>query len=111
MTRDGPQTLHLDRVIRAPSIRDLPSGVEVLPPRKKIAQSKRAQTMETDDEFVIERLISHGEAEDGKMLIRVRWAGYSNNDDTWEPAENIPHQLIRRYAKKKNVAPALFGLQ
>jgi hypothetical protein len=67
--------------------------------------------METDDEFVIERLISHGEAEDGKKLIRVRWAGYSNNDDTWEPAENIPHQLIRRYAKRKKVEPALFGLR
>jgi hypothetical protein len=35
MTRNGPQTLHLDRVIRAPSIQDLPAGVEVLPPRKK----------------------------------------------------------------------------
>jgi hypothetical protein len=33
----------------------------------------------------------------GVMQYRVRWAGYSAADNTWEPRENLPASLIAEY--------------
>jgi Chromo (CHRromatin Organisation MOdifier) domain len=104
-TREGPQKHHLDRVIRAP-ISDLPPGLELIPhstasyirpPRQTAAENL------SSNEYVIDRLISHAQDDDGAWLVRVRWAGFDSSEDTWEPVVNLPQQLIRKYEKKKNV--------
>jgi hypothetical protein len=43
------------------------------------------------DQFVIERVIAHrGEWNRiGSMTFRVRWRGYTESDDTWEPWSNV----------------------
>ena len=80
LTREGRETLHLDRVMRCPT--DLPSGV-AWAPRKEVPKSVSRRAAEPDDEFVIDRLTSHAMAEDeSEWLISVRWEGFSAADDT-----------------------------
>jgi hypothetical protein len=61
-TREEVRRVHLDRVIRCPM--DLPSGVEWAPQSAKSALSQPRPPTEADDQFVIERLISHARASD-----------------------------------------------
>jgi hypothetical protein len=54
-------------------------------------------------------LITHALAEAGTgYLIRVRWAGYDQGSDTWEPAANIPETMFRRYERRKRLKPWIF---
>ena len=46
-------------------------------------------------EYEIERLLDAGAAEDGSILFRVRWKGYGPQDDTWEPEQNLPREMVR----------------
>jgi Chromo (CHRromatin Organisation MOdifier) domain len=57
----------------------------------------------SSDEFVIDRFISHAQADDGSWLIRVRWAGFGSSEDTWEPAANLPKKLVDRYCKRRKL--------
>jgi transposase InsO family protein len=104
-TRDGPQKHHLDRVIKAP-MSDLPPGVEIIPhtPTASIRGTQKQKASDlSSNEYVINRLISHAQAEDGSWLIRVRWAGFESSEDTWEPIGNLPIELVQRYEKRKKV--------
>jgi hypothetical protein len=62
LTADGRQRLHWDRVIRAPSAKDLPPGVEWVPviPRRRTTPEPSLE----ETEYVIERLLDHGQDED-----------------------------------------------
>jgi Chromo (CHRromatin Organisation MOdifier) domain len=106
-TREGPQRVHLDRVVRCPST--LPSGVAWVPQRVEPPTTKRrVQARETDDTYVIDRLLSHARAEDDSCwLLRVRWAAYGPDDDTWEPACELSENLVRRYEKRKGLEEGL----
>ena len=39
-------------------------------------------------EYVVEQIIDHKKVQD-VMHWKVRWAGYTPNDDTWEPYDNL----------------------
>jgi hypothetical protein len=51
------------------------------------------------DEFVIERLLSHGVDDDDNVVMRVRWFGFGSDNDTWEPITHLPKLLVERYEK------------
>ena len=54
--------------------------------------------------FVIEKIVDHGEAEDGELLYRVQWYGFDAvRDSTWEPVRNIPRSHIVRYCHNKGI--------
>jgi hypothetical protein len=54
--------------------------------------------------YVVERLLSHARADDDQgWLIRVRWAGFGSDGDTWEPAENLPRNMLERYERRKKL--------
>jgi Chromo (CHRromatin Organisation MOdifier) domain len=101
LTADGRQRLHWDRVIRAPSAKNLPPGVEWVPvvPRRRTTPEPSLE----ETEYVIERLLDHGQDEDGRTILKVRWAGFKPADDTWEPIQNLPEELVRRYAKRRKI--------
>ena len=73
------------------------------PKTKKIARQR-----EDADMYVIDRLISHARADDDSCwLVRVRWAAYGSDDDTWEPAMELPEELVRRYERRKKLPNGL----
>lgn len=42
-----------------------------------------------EDEYEVESIVDERKAARGRMEYRVRWKGYSEEDDTWEPAKNL----------------------
>jgi Chromo (CHRromatin Organisation MOdifier) domain len=106
-TREVPQRLHLDRVVRCPTT--LPSGVSWTPQRKEPPKSKRVKiSREDDDTYVIDQLVAHArDEEDSYWLIRVRWAAYSADEDTWEPAKELPEDMVRRYERREKLPEGL----
>ena len=48
-----------------------------------------------------------GDDEDSCWLIRVRWAAYSADEDTWEPATELPEDMVRRYERRKKLPEGL----
>jgi M-phase phosphoprotein 8 len=52
------------------------------------------------DEYVFERIVGTKQADDGTMLYRVRWFGYTSDDDTWEPQKHLPISALRRYHRR-----------
>jgi Chromo (CHRromatin Organisation MOdifier) domain len=55
---------------------------------------------QTTDEHVFERIVGTKQADDGTMLYRVRWFGYTPDDDTWEPQEHLPISPLRRHHRR-----------
>jgi Chromo (CHRromatin Organisation MOdifier) domain len=102
-TREGIVRVANDRVRPAPIPRDLPEGI-ILAPRVE------PSSPEEGAEYVIDRLVGHGKSPDDEIVLRVRWAGYSDEDDTWEKAEDLPSELVRAYAKRKKLPLSDFGL-
>lgn len=54
---------------------------------KTTSQSSQSTVVSQADsrEYLVERILDHGKADDGTMLYKVRWQGYGPSDDTWEP--------------------------
>ena len=42
-----------------------------------------------DQEFEVESVLDHRVGENGEKEFLVRWSGYGEDDDTWEPAANL----------------------
>ena len=57
---------------------------------------------EEEKEFIIEKLLE-------KRFIRrntqylVKWKGYGNEDNTWEPKSNLPPKIIKSYEKEQRI--------
>jgi transposase InsO family protein len=103
-TRDGDQRVHLDRVIRCPM--DLTLGIQFTRPEP--VKDILLQADQSDVEYVIDLLVAHALDEDGTgYLMRVRWAGYDQGSDAWEPAIHLPGTLLRRYERRKRLKPGI----
>jgi Chromo (CHRromatin Organisation MOdifier) domain len=99
-----------DRVTRAPTP-DGTLGGEA--PRTESPATSRANTRNADngtstdegqqkgaDEYVFERIVGTRQASDGTLRYRVRWYGYSRDEDTWEPQDHLPISAVRRYHRR-----------
>jgi hypothetical protein len=53
-----------------------------------------------EPEYVLDKIVELRKAEDGTWSYRVRWYGYTREDDTWEPAAHISDNVIRRYHRR-----------
>jgi len=61
-------------------------------------------------EYVINRIVAHEIADGsepshpaGQWLYRIRWYGFGQFDDTWEPIEHLPRSHVQRYHKKRKL--------
>ena len=70
---------------------ETPKGKQRRQSRRKTAQDQRL--------YEVGGLVDAGVDDKGNELYKVRWAGYTPVDDTWEPAENLPGVLIREYKR------------
>ena len=43
----------------------------------------------------MEKILDKKEAEDGTWLYRVKWRGYSYEENTWEPRALIPEYILK----------------
>lgn len=57
-----------------------------------------------DEEYVVDYVDDHGYNKKGKLLLYVKWYGYSTNENTWEPTRHIPRSQIVRYFRQKRLA-------
>ena len=59
-----------------------------------------------EEEFEVETVLDSA-IKDGKLKYLVRWKGYDDGNNTWEPAANLANtpQLVAQFHKKHPQAP------
>ena len=70
------------------------------------SESRRAALRYSTQEqrqYEIEKLVGAGLDDEGRELYRVRWLGYPPSSDTWEPAEQLPRELVTAYKRKHHL--------
>ena len=56
-----------------------------------------------EEEYEVERVVDERKASGGRKEYRVRWKGYGEEDDTWEPMKNLGNVkgLVDKFVKSK----------
>jgi len=68
--------------------------------RGKRASEKIAAQEPVEEEYVVEKVVDKKILDDGGILYLIKWEGYPDSDNTWEPKENITSKtLIAQYEK------------
>jgi hypothetical protein len=64
------------------------------------------ELIEGEEEYQVERIMGHWKTGQGKKLqYLVKWMGYPDSDNTWEPVEQIhAPNLIKSYQKQHQLS-------
>jgi transposase InsO family protein len=54
-----------------------------------------------DIEYVIEKIVHEDRNDKGHPIYRVRWEGYSQDDDTWELESALPLSMVLQHLRNK----------
>ena len=57
----------------------------------------------TEQEYVLDKIVTLGWADDGTVWYRLRWFGYAPSADTWHTAGDIPANLLTRYYRQRRL--------
>jgi transposase InsO family protein len=96
-TSSGRETVSGNRVTKAPVAGDLRAPLDLWATPTGPGRGERDELTE----FVVDRVISHHVDDAGQPMVRVRWHGFEADDDTWEPAAEVPRHFLARYAKRR----------
>ena len=72
-------------------------------PTGRTRRATLRRSTQEQQRFEVEEIVDAGLDEEGHAVYRVRWQGYPPSADTWEPARNLPHPLVRAYRRKHNL--------
>ena len=96
------------RITRGGSV-VLKSATGLLSRNYSPSQLKRVCASELTNKFYVEKIVDDKDSENGK-LYRVRWVGYQENEDTWEPISSFDDKgIVESYTSTKNDAVTDFG--
>ena len=104
-TSGGPAFRHLVNVARLKLYRERPATLQVDPSPDTRPPTPTAPTLDDDpelgeDEFIVERILDHRPRGRGLQCL-VRWHGFDDTHDSWEPARNIHPDLLTDYHARR----------
>jgi len=85
-----------DHVIPAPH----PTTTVTVPHPLLDGLDQRRPPPATADDYVVDKLLGLRQTGDS-YSAKVRWFDYGSKDDTWEPLENLPRNLVVRFLRQK----------
>merc|ERR1712080_35037 len=57
---------------------------------------------EEEEEYIVEKILNHRFTKKGKLEYFLKWKGFDDADNTWEPAENLNCQdLVEIYEAER----------
>ena len=67
----------------------------------KFCEIAEEEEDDEEEEFVIEKVVDKRVDSDGQVEYFLKWKGYSDEENTWEPLENVEtEEMIIEYEKK-----------
>lgn len=55
-------------------------------------------THNSENEYLVEKILDHRKKDNGTIEYKIKWHGFSNEFDTWEPIENLNcPELLQEY--------------
>ena len=58
-----------------------------------------------EGEFVIDKVVDHGINDDDELVYRVRWHGYTRDEDSWQLTADVPRSHLVRYYRRMRLTP------
>lgn len=69
-------------------------------PKVKSSKKKRQRGAPQEDTFFVERIEMKRTTDSGKVEYLLKWKGYDESENTWEPVENLDcAELIEAFEK------------
>jgi hypothetical protein len=74
-------------------------------PGDDLTSQKQPKSVEKEQSFEVEKIVdSRVDPASGERYYRVRWTGYDESDDTWEPISNFDKlQLVTKYHRENQI--------
>ncbi|KHN76738.1 M-phase phosphoprotein 8 [Toxocara canis] len=62
---------------------------------ERVCEAQRMSANSSGETFEVEKIIAVRTDDTGRTLYKVRWLGFTEDDDTWEPYENLTEDCDR----------------
>ena len=70
--------------------------MDLLEPAKERPDGREVEPKEFDfekdlNDYVVKKIVDSTQNEDNELYYLVKWKGYSEDENTWEPGRNLEH--------------------